>query len=471
MPLGYNTRIQHSSNNGRYPSRRNVLTRNHTNNSIPIRHSPYKHILPSSSYTLFRDEDTSVSTRQPIVSQIINNVGKLPTNDINNPNTIATTPQQNTIINPDTIVLKNYKKNVLLTYDDLPSTTCYRQNIPTHATFALTKMSSQLQYIKPQSLVLFDIDDTQIRKNIYSCSLLTAEGTNMFHEYLKKHYRTTLSFTQRQEYVNLIAKELKNFVLTEEDIPMTIQKLQERNVYTVGFTARSNTLTNITNTTLQSLGIKFTKGVPPTLPTRALESQTGAAVVDGIVYCNNVDKGIVFQRLLQLQWLTWPQDNTINTNLHNSMYHNDTNECPDRTVWFIDDSLSMIASMINQWVLSAQAKMHMYSHQTKWSQKIPCNGKFSLICCHYLHPLAASTNIVDPRYINDCIRTQIETFLSTKVLITDHEAFKRLQNIVQKDTINADNIDKNINSSTTCQTDTDSNDSSVSKSHIDLITE
>uniref|UniRef100_A0A0A9XN78 Uncharacterized protein n=1 Tax=Lygus hesperus TaxID=30085 RepID=A0A0A9XN78_LYGHE len=463
MPLGFNTRNQHTTNTSRYPNRRNILTRNHsTTNSIPIRHSPhvhhppYRYITPTSYipirdeeplYRSIHDSDTAVPTNtkslvKPVVSQVLQpqngNIDKQ-----NHHDTVSNTlpNQQNSInINPDDILLKNYKKNRkkgILTYDDLPSTTCYRQNIPTHAMFALTKMSSLVQYIKPQSLVLFDIDETLIRKSTYSCSLLTAEGTAMFHEYLKKYSRSTLSFNMRQEYVNLIAKELKKFVLTEDDIPSVVQQIQERNVYTVGFTARSNTLATVTNTVLQSLGISFTKSAPPTLPARALESQTGAAVVDGIVYCNNIDKGVVFQRLLQLQWLSWPKDqntstDTVSYGLQDSIYHHtnndDTSECPEHTVWFIDDSLSMIASMINQWVLAAQSKMHMYTQETRWSQKIPCTGKFSLICCHYVHPLAASVSPIDSRYINDCIYIQIEEFLSSKILLTDQEAFQRLHN-------------------------------------------
>ncbi len=369
MPASFRNKNSSGFSGSRHGSRRNVLPRGHTNGVIPV------------------------------------------------PGNVSPTTLRRAI---PTIVSKGKESQQQF---QLPESTCTRQNVPTHATFALTKFASLLQYITPGSLVAVDIDDTLIRKATFGCSLLTSLGTRQFSEYLKTQYRSA-SFAEKQDITNALSRELGSFVLAEDEIAQVVRTLQERGVYVFGLTARSSNLSEITTRSLASLGIDLNLAAPPTLPARVLDTQTNTAVVDGIVYCNDTDKGVVFQRLLDLGWLSWPIAKSLDPRFPNDVHENseEGKSCTQRTIWFVDDNLHMVTGMISQWTIMAENQVRAYNP----ANPTVCQGKLSLVCCYYTHPLAASTPPVPIERLEECINLEIEEFIRSGRLLTDNEALQIL---------------------------------------------
>jgi hypothetical protein len=197
-----------------------------------------------------------------------------------------------------------------------------------------------------------------------------------------------------------------------------------------------------TKISLASLNIDLSACPPPTLPTRAVEPTTQAAVIDGIIYCNEVDKGVVFQRLLQLQWISWPNKHSCNacptpcgkaaavmSNSVEDPHHThseDGKSCPERTVWFVDDCLPMIQGMVSQWSSMAQTQAQLFAQLGPWSSEIPCRGKLALVCCSYTHPTAMSVPQVPATHVAACVELQIREFVSSRRIVTDIEAYHML---------------------------------------------
>lgn len=320
-----------------------------------------------------------------------------------------------------------------------PQNVCVRQHVPSHATFALTQISSLLQYVAPGSIVAFDIDDTLIKKRHFACSLLTTEGSRQFHLYIQQHLKNH-SYSDKQNLVNALHREVKAFELAENETAAVVKALQSRGVYVFGLTARASTMAAATNMSLSALDMDLAVCPPPTLPVRAVEPHTGATIVDGIVYCNEVDKGVVFQRLLNLNWLSWPSKHACHSKCASTCTVMDANSvsrpthhhsedgkgCPDRTVWFVDDNLPMISGMLSQWTNMAQTLTQVYAQLGPWSSQMPCRGKMALVCCHYTHPTAAATPQVPATRIAECVQKQIEHFVQTGAIISDMQALQMI---------------------------------------------
>ncbi len=325
------------------------------------------------------------------------------------------------------------------------ATFCVRQTVPSHAMFALTKISSLLQYVSPGALVAFDIDDTLVKKRHFSCSLLTAEGSRAFQAHLQQRL-PSLSFAEKQRLVNALHQHVKAFTLAENETAAVVSALQNRGVRVFGLTARSSSMAAATAVSLAELGIDLTRSTPITLPQRAIEPSTGAAVVDGVVYCGDVDKGVVFQRLLQLGWLSWASPvaapSSPSTPDGSSQLTVPTPEeaaqqqlhppsdnpvaCPERTVWFVDDSLPMINGMVSSWVAMASAQQQLYASFGAWADKMPCRGRLSLVCCHYTHPTAAAAIPTPAEAVPAVVAAQIDEFLATGSVLSDADALARL---------------------------------------------
>lgn len=304
----------------------------------------------------------------------------------------------------------------------LPPDTCVKQHIPASASFALGSLQLLLQHVQPGNFVAFDIDDTLVKKRHFGCSLLTQEGLRRFHVHLQQH-KKEMNFAEKQQLVNDLHKELKATVLAEDITSEVVKTLQDRGVFVFGLTARSSTMASATTTTLRSLGINLAANPPASLPQKAVEPGTGAVIVDGIVYCNEVDKGVVLQRLIQQRWIQIYGNDTIN---HSHKHSDDGHTCPNHTLWFIDDSLPMIAGMIQQWQTMAHSYANVYASMGELANQIPCKGKLSLICCHYSHPQLAQykKNNADAIDVDKCIEAQIQHFISHREILLDCEAGK-----------------------------------------------
>ncbi len=318
---------------------------------------------------------------------------------------------------------------------------CTHSHTPSHAMFALTQVSSLLQFVSPGALVAFDIDDTLVKKRHFSCSLLTAEGVRALQARIQASL-SHLPFVEKQRLLNSLHQHIKSFTLAENETAAVVAALQSRGARVFGLTARAPCLAAATTESLASLGIDLARSPPASLPRRAVEPSTGAAVVDGIVYCGEVEKGVVFQRLLQHGWLSWASpaaptaassslspppplspEEAAQQSLHPPSA--DPSACPERTVWFVDDSAPMISSMVSSWVAMARSQAQLSASLGEWSQKIPCRGRMSLVCCHYTHPTAAATAPTPAEAVEGVIREQIDEFLRSGELLSDAEAMAR----------------------------------------------
>ena len=337
----------------------------------------------------------------------------------------------------------------------LPPNTCTRENVPSQVTFALTKMASLLQYATPGSIIAFDVDDTLIRKR-HTAALLTQDGVRAFHLHIHANLKSA-SFAEKQALVNALHRELRQVELAEADTADVVAARQARGCFCVGLTARAPALAAATTSTLSALGISLAGSAPSSLPRQAVEMQTGAVACDGIVYCGDVDKGVVLQRMLAIGWLAWPARARVGPVgapqfgqcVHGSEaqcaaalqssslaracdMHAESDEgkrCPARSLWFVDDSLAMIVGMMREWESMAQQYRRLRASLGAWAENVPCRGKLSLVCCHYSHPTATAAAVAAAEQVSaplpdfaSLVQVQVAEFISSGRVITDLDA-------------------------------------------------
>lgn len=148
----------------------------------------------------------------------------------------------------------------------------------------------------PGSIVAVDIDETLIMTKHMPSLLLSNEGIRAFQKYV---FQLPVDFATKNRLCRSLQTSLQRKVLTEKSTAEVIRGLQAQGCHVFGLTARYMELAHNTKTTLLSLGIDLAATAP--LPTgRPLtEPQTQAVCQDGIIFCNNVDKGTVLERFMQ----------------------------------------------------------------------------------------------------------------------------------------------------------------------------
>jgi len=345
------------------------------------------------------------------------------------------------------------KPNKTIPEESIPlHETCRQHNIPAHALFSLSHISSLTSYASAGSIVIFDIDDTLVKRKNYDSSLLSSLGTTMLHSYLQSPACNEMAFETKQEIVNKLGVSLRTFVLAEDDTATVVRTLQDRGCYVFALTARNSTMSSTTNQSLSSLGIDLTRALPLSMPSHAIETQTGAAVIDGVIYCNDCPKGLVFQKFLSSGWISFPiihqcasfSCGSINNNCpqsgkivsctKNQSAHHKSLPCPERSVWFVDDSFTMLQSMLQQWQGQAEKQLEFFSSLSPVLQEqMPCQGKMALVCCHYTHPTNYSLNpaanpapIPNQQVLERVVAVQIAQFVNTGEVINDAQALNML---------------------------------------------
>ena len=341
--------------------------------------------------------------------------------------------------------------------------------------FRLARLSSLLPHVQSGDLVALDIDDTLIKKKHSPCMLLSEHGLQRFHHFLMQHVK---DYATKQEKTNALYQALKDFVPTEENTVQVIADLQMKGAKVFGLTARYSEMAQSTRMSLAKLGIDLTKTPPLSLPGKAIDIQTNAAVVDGIVYCNNVDKGVIVQRLMELNWLNWKHNDGVHNEAVNE-FGQSVNVCPLRHLWFIDDSLPMINGMMHHWSRMNEVQAKFREHLKQWQKcstnsmfsfgssnssgssssysrnrgssiagtpftdkdqggaSSVCQGTLQLTCCHYTpmplldlmgddgdDEVEVSVSSFEPQAIMDL---QIRTFTSSGTVLNDHAAARALR--------------------------------------------
>jgi len=305
---------------------------------------------------------------------------------------------------------------------------CRKSHTPCHALFELSSIASLLNFISPGSVVIFDIDDTLVKRSSDNCSLLSPNGQILFSNYLQSSICAAMSFKEKQTLLKDLM--LSTFSLVEDETAQVVKALQERGCFVFALTARSSVTMELTTKSLQRLGIDFTKSLPPGMPRYAKDEVTGAVVHDGVIYANKFpSKGLIFQRLLARGWISFPVLHKCDDNgccgcaeqsgkCHNDGkivsstnseygYHLDGELCPERPVWFIDDSYEMNYSMTEEWKSFAkkQCDFQSFSGQDDggngvFGYNVPCPGKYQLISCHYTYMRAQEQNKLIKNEIN-----------------------------------------------------------------------
>jgi hypothetical protein len=307
---------------------------------------------------------------------------------------------------------KHFDNNLLL------ENLCRESHTPCHALFELSSVASLLNFISPGSVVIFDIDDTLVKRSCNNCSLLSPNGQTLFSNYLQSSICAAMSFKEKQTLLKNLM--LSTFSLVEDETAQVVKALQERGCFVFALTARSSVTMELTTKSLQRLGIDFTKSLPPGMPRYAKDDVTGAVVHNGVIYANKFpSKGLIFQRLLARGWISFPVLHKCDNNgcgcveqsgkCHNDGkivsstnseygYHLDGELCPERPVWFIDDSYEMNHSMTEEWKSFAkkQCDFQNFSGQDggngTFGYNVPCPGRYQLISCHYTYMRAQENN-------------------------------------------------------------------------------
>ena len=155
--------------------------------------------------------------------------------------------------------------------------------------------------ITPQTLVVFDIDNTLITPtgNL---------GSDQWFFYLQKIYtlkglpekesaeKATITWNKTQELIRVKA--------VESETPTWIQQLQKRGIKTMALTARRADVAEVTKKQLQSIHVEFKTHSPSSqtlnLSKAELQSEEDAIFTDGILLVGEGNnKGLVFKAFLK----------------------------------------------------------------------------------------------------------------------------------------------------------------------------
>lgn len=408
---------------------------------------------PCSHSALATSPNGPNSTNNTVNGALSHNITESPSSSLNSPSLLS--PQYShyshySQYSSSSVMLQEQGERGIVHEENIPlEQLCTRVNTPRDAMFSLANITSLLQYIPPGSIVMFDIDDTLVKRTYEDSSLLTQNGLRMFQTYLCSTPCDTISIDAKNTLLRNLSQYLRSFSLAEPETALIVATLQERGCYVFGLTARHSSTSAMTSQMLKSLGIDIFKALPPSLPISAIEHATGAAVIDGVIYCNDVSKGVVFQRFMAQRWISFPvihhcseiscqndsfcsqngQVVTCTGHQNHSGAHHADGQCPDRYVWFIDDNYQQLESMANEWKSFAgkQLLLRQSLHPNSF-QSIPCQGSLQLICCHYTHPtnyyarLEANPVAIPPGDFNKVVAVQISHFVKNNVLLTDSAA-------------------------------------------------
>lgn len=155
--------------------------------------------------------------------------------------------------------------------------------------------------ITPQTLVVFDIDNTLITPtgNL---------GSDQWFFYLQKIYSLKgLSEKESMDQANLTwnkTQELIKVKAVESDTPSWIEQLQKKGIKTMALTARNTDVADTTKKQLQSIQVNF-RATPPSSQTlklskTELQSEEGAIFTDGILLVGEGNnKGLVLRAFLK----------------------------------------------------------------------------------------------------------------------------------------------------------------------------
>jgi len=141
-----------------------------------------------------------------------------------------------------------------------------------------------------------DIDETLIQTKSAPSLLLSMPGVQAFQQYVNRKYGN--DFQTKNRLCRDIEACLKTKVLTEPCVAHVIRSLQDAGSWVFAVTARYSELADNTDKTLASLGINFASSSP--FPAQMIKDPVTEAVCrNGIIYCNNQNKGLIVNRIFE----------------------------------------------------------------------------------------------------------------------------------------------------------------------------
>jgi len=170
--------------------------------------------------------------------------------------------------------------------------------------YLLTELESLLEEVQPGSLVALDIDETILVTRDSPSLLLTTEGVVAFQKFVHVHVK---NWELKNKHCKALETAMKSKVSVEPTTALTIKELQGRGVQVFGLTARYREYSAATERELKSVGVELLSSSPfpahispnPAHMDHSEGLYGDSAVVNGVVYCNNQDKGLVLKGLLQ----------------------------------------------------------------------------------------------------------------------------------------------------------------------------
>lgn len=166
---------------------------------------------------------------------------------------------------------------------------------PQAPVYLLTKLSNLLKEAHPGSMLVFDIDETLIVTRHAPSYLLTTDGVQTFQKFVHQKIQ---NWNQKNQLCRKLQLALKDKIGVEEDTAEVIRKLQDMGCAVLALTARYRELSVATENSLEAVGIDLKRNSPfPPYPIR--DPHTDAVALNGVVYCNNQDKGLIFSRFIE----------------------------------------------------------------------------------------------------------------------------------------------------------------------------
>jgi hypothetical protein len=147
----------------------------------------------------------------------------------------------------------------------------------------------------PRRFIAVDIDETLLMTNQAPAIILTSVGVTAFQQYVHKQFA---DFKTKNQLCRDLEKRIKDKVLVESSIASTIRDLQDSGCWVFGLTARYHEMAGCTERALSGVGLNLALTAP--FPPKTLrDPRTGAVCVNGVIYCNGLNKGLIANRFFE----------------------------------------------------------------------------------------------------------------------------------------------------------------------------
>jgi len=275
--------------------------------------------------------------------------------------------------------------------------------------YLLTELASLVSEAQPGSFVILDIDETVLMARGSPSLLLTKPGVDTFRAFVHKRVN---DWKLKNDLCQQLQKALKDKVPVTPTTASTIHALQANGVFVFGLTARYSELANLTEKELASIGVNL--GLPSPFPA-FLQQDEGlhVTVQNGVIYCNNQDKGPILKEVLERFVLR--EVLTQTRALAESPKPRPEQSAIPPEIFFIDDVYSNAASVCGNITPLADELGIVVSCY----HYVPETGELSAV---QQLPSGGEANALEYRIL----LKQVETFFEKQLVLSNEQAKKLL---------------------------------------------